>query len=215
MEDSAISSSIDENRIRLVIPPFMSRTLLLNTTKPMAQYLSRSPDFNVSIHVGNSLDGFTREVIEGRFELVYPSAFMASYLVKDHGFRPLLRTNESYHGVVFALERGPVSRIQDLRGKTIAMAGGVHGGSIMGIDMLLRAGLTVGEDIEIREVERYDTVILDVLGGKADAGAVPDNSLSMFSEPLLESLRIVAVSQLAASAVLLASPSSRYRSRHT
>lgn len=60
--------------IRLSIPPYMSREFFISTMKPLADYLSKSPSFEVSLQVGHSFESYAQAVVQGRFELMFEFA---------------------------------------------------------------------------------------------------------------------------------------------
>jgi phosphonate transport system substrate-binding protein len=75
------------------------------------------------------------------------------------------------YGILFALRQNPVTRVDDLRGKTLALVAphSTSGGALQNA-MLAQHKLVAGQDVKVLWLGGHDAVAAAVKEGKADAG---------------------------------------------
>jgi phosphonate transport system substrate-binding protein len=100
-----------------------------------------------------------------------------------------------YHGVIFVREDSPLRSLSDLRGKTIVMVRATSAGSLFPLCELRHAGLLDGPGAtKITWVGTHDDAVLDVIDGKADAGAAKDSRIEQVQRERSVALRRLATS---------------------
>jgi phosphonate transport system substrate-binding protein len=176
----------------------------------IAAYLTSKLDRPVELVTVRSYCNVLDEFRENHIDAAFLGSLVTVLSVDQLQSRVLVRPETSdgqstYRGVIFVSETSPLKSLEDLAGRTIVMVP-TTAASLFPVAELVRRGMIHGHDEpKMVYVGTHDDTILEVLDGRADAGAVKDLRLAEFeranpskrfrrlamSEPVPESALVV------------------------
>ncbi|MBV0931899.1 phosphate/phosphite/phosphonate ABC transporter substrate-binding protein [Marinobacterium weihaiense] len=145
-------------------PTHLSGWFIFNT------WLQRQLDTGVHLELYDSFDAQREDIRNGKIDLIYANPYDASMLVRELGFKVLVRPrNRADETVIAARADDPRNCVEDLEpGVKIATTADpdVH---TMGMIMLESADLDK-DNVSFQEYDSYVLVAKALLNGQADAG---------------------------------------------
>ncbi|MFO8014723.1 MAG: phosphate/phosphite/phosphonate ABC transporter substrate-binding protein [Phycisphaerae bacterium] len=152
----------------------------------LASYIGRKLDRPVKVVTLNTYQAVLRDFQEKQVDAAFLGSLVAVLAVDrlDAGVlvKPLYPGDIStYHGVIFVPEVSPIRTVEDLAGRSIAMVKTTTAGELFPLYALMKRGILEGDDApETVWVGTHDAAILEVLGGRVDAGAAKNLRLDAY-----------------------------------
>lgn len=194
----------------LAIHPYLSSTELHKRFAPLAAQLGKELGRPVEILVSSTYESHVEAIGTGQVDVAFmgPAAYIK--LLDRYGKVPLLAvfettTGRTYKGVIFVKKGSPLNTMAQLRGKSFAF--GPTPSTMTNMVprfMLLEAGLDLKDLGPADFLTNHENIVLGVLTGRYDAGAVKDDIFYQY-EP--QGLTALAVSDPIADHVFVASSS--------
>ena len=156
--------------------------------RALADYIGEKLDRPVELVTASQYRGILLDLAENRVDAAFMGSLVTTLAVDRLGARILASPEldlevTTYRGVIFVPESSPVTRLEQLAGKSIAMTRATTGGSLYGVYELSRAGLLSRADApRMLWVGSHDDAIFEVADGRADAGCVKDLRLDYFQK---------------------------------
>ncbi|MBT4520473.1 MAG: PhnD/SsuA/transferrin family substrate-binding protein [Halieaceae bacterium] len=206
-EDTLAAGTKSQAALSIGIPRYTNPQLLVNRMRPLTDYLNRTLDFPVEHEIGAVGEGFLHQLRNDRFDLAFVDACEGLKLVDEFGFQ-IVTHNTSPTTVLFTYKTSEVRRVQDLTGKVVSA-------SLRGRDLAGSPAMQIFkrhefdpalENTRFQYHERQEGVVLEVLGKRSDAGFVRESFYRTLAEALLDTLYVIAVSQISEDALLVATP---------
>ncbi|MFI5378519.1 MAG: phosphate/phosphite/phosphonate ABC transporter substrate-binding protein [Tepidisphaerales bacterium] len=154
----------------------------------LMDYLSPRLGRKVEIVTLNHYEAVLKEFSEKRIDAAVLGSLVATLAMDRCGARPLARPQSqgvsTYCGVLFVRDDSPIRSLNDLGTGRIAMVKTTTAGSLFPLAELRRLGRqpTQLDDPRLTWVGTYDDVIMAVMTGTADVGAVKDVRLAAFAK---------------------------------
>jgi phosphonate transport system substrate-binding protein len=137
---------------------------------PFVERLSRDTGQEFRLKMYEKMAEFERDIWSGAPDFIFSSPFQTVVAHKEHGYAPLVRGGKNVAFGLFVRRDSPIRSIDDLNGKSISFVGNKNLCSIY-IRHLLGQNRNVSS--YTREYAGSTrNVIINVLLGKSDAGAV-------------------------------------------
>lgn len=152
----------------------------------LGQYLSTRMGMPVEIVTLNTYEAILSAMAEGQVEAAFVGSLVGALAVDRLDARPLVKPLlpgdvSSYCGVLFVAADSPIQTIDDLAGQTIAMVRTTTAGELFPLGVMHEHGLLRGARVpSVIWVGTHDDVILEVMTGRAAAGAVKNLRLDAF-----------------------------------
>jgi len=166
--------------LTLCVHPYLPASEIQKRFTPLASYLGRELGVPVYLHIAKNYDDHIRMIGENEMGLAFTGPVSYVRLVVSFGPQQLLGRLETngkpeFSGVVFVADKSPVHGLSDLVGKRFAF-GDIEStmSHIVPRHMLWKAGVTVDMLSRHSFLNSHDNVVLGVLMGDFDAGAVMD-----------------------------------------
>jgi phosphonate transport system substrate-binding protein len=162
----------------LGVHPFLSAPEVQRRFAPLADYLKSRMGRPVVVRVGGSYEDHERFVGRDAVDIAYVGPAPYVHIVAAYGRKPLLARVEragkpELAGVIFVRRDSPIQRLSDLRGKHFAFgAPDSTMGAIVPRYFLRQNGIELTDLGPVSNVQSHENVVLGVLGGDFDAGAV-------------------------------------------
>lgn len=156
---------------------------------PLLAYLEKEAGISLQLRVMERTQKFESDFLAGVPDFVFLNPYHAVMAMKAQGYAPLLRGGALLNGILVVDRNGPIKRIADLDGKTIAFPSP----NAFGASLYMRALLAEKEKISITPVYvgTHQNVYRHVLLGQVMAGGGVGATLE--KEPSAVQSRLVAL----------------------
>jgi len=189
--DIAVADSSRPGRdLTLGVFPYWRPSQLATRLAPLARALESISGKRVLFHTARSFGGFMDRVDAGEYDIIFvqPLDFRSS---RAHGYLPLVRT-QNVEAQLYVLQDSPYRRVQDLRGRRVAMPPALSAMSKLGTAELRSAGLNPGRGVQIDYLPTHDACIRAVALGRDAACVTVGKVLEMISREQKVKLRSIA-----------------------
>lgn len=180
----------------LGVHPFLSTTELHKRFTPLAEYLGRELGRPVEIRVNSSYESHVESIGTGQVDLAFmgPAAYVK--LIDKYGEIPLLAafettTGRTFTGIIFVKKGSPIKTLAQLKGKSFAFGPAPSTmTNLVPHYMLLEAGLDLQDLGSSEFLTNHENIVLGVLAGRYDAGAVKDDIFNQYEPQGLQALAV-------------------------
>jgi len=181
------AQTANPSRLRVALLPDENAATLIQNAQPLKAYLERTLKKDIEIVVTTDYSSMIEATRFGRIEVAYFGPF--SYvLAKSRApeIEPFAvgveRGAPTYNSVLIATAGGPVSRLEDIRGKPFAYGDQASTSSHLAprAHLLKKVGLEGGRDYQPVHLGTHDAVARAVQAGQVPAGAL--------SKPIFDNL---------------------------
>ena len=150
-----------------VVPQFTPVDIGLRWS-PLLAYLKKETGINLQLRVMERIPKFEADFLAGIPDFVFLNPYHQVMAMKAHGYEPLARGGDMLNGILVVDLEGPIKRLADLNGKTLAFPSP----NAFGASLYMRALLAEKEGISITPtyVGTHQNVYRHVLLGEAAAG---------------------------------------------
>lgn len=176
--------AVGQPAVNVGVVPYMSARVLVNSYEPMRHYLERVLGRPVHIYTANGFRQFFLNAQEGDYDLVISAAHFARLLQKENKFIPLVRYSKGGRGLVMVPRNGSLKTPQDLKGKIVAVPDKLSLASIVCMTYLNDKGLKAGTDFKLLSVPSFESAILALREGDAQAAVSAPGALVQMKKEL-------------------------------
>jgi phosphonate transport system substrate-binding protein len=176
--------------LKLAVHPYASTLALINTHRPLQQYLEKTLQRPVEFYTAANYDAFVASLMAGEYDIVLcPPHFAVLAAEKD--YVPLFHFQTRLEPLLTVRLDSPLRGPADMRGKRIAMADPTAFIRIVIVRWLADHGLKAGQDYQIVERPTHVGAITAVAMGEADAGVTTTTALKQVSPDVQAQLRTI------------------------
>ena len=178
----------------LAVHPYLAPTELVNRFTPLADQLARTVGVPINVRIGRSYAEHIDAIGSGSVDLAYIGPVAYVRLVAKHGKKPLLARQEvngkaSLRGMIFVRQDSPVRELAQLKGKRFAFGDPDSTMSYVVPKYLLQKAGVAETALGHRSfLGAHKNVVLAVLAGDYDAGAVKEEVFLEFSKKGIRAL---------------------------
>lgn len=180
--------------LRLAVHPYASTLALINTHRPLQQYLGDKLGRPVEFYTAPSFDGFIDTLMSGGYDIVISPPHFAVMAMEKH-YVPLVRYKTMLEPLLLVRANSALKLPEDFRGKRIAMADRTAFIRLVTVKWLADHGLTAGRDYEIVERPTHGATIAATAAGEVDAGLATITALKQLPPDLQQQVRVIATGQ--------------------
>lgn len=186
--------------------PNMSARVMVDTYQPLADYLGGALERPVNLESATDFITFHQRTLDHEYGLLLTAPHLAWLAWKEGGYRPVLTYREPVKGLIVVRSDGPCRKIQDLKGKTIAMPDPLAVVTIRMEKILGKAGLRFGRELTAIEAGSHTNAATLVVQGQADSAVVGKLPFMRLPKELKDRLRPIAETPALTSQVYLVHP---------
>jgi len=162
--------------LKLAVHPYASTLALINTHRPLQQYLEKALQRPVEFFTAPNFDSFVTSLMAGEYDIALcPPHFAVLAAEKDYA--PLFHFQTRLEPLLAVRKDSRLRSAADMRGKRIAMADRTAFIRIVMVRWLADNGLKAAEDYQIYERPTHVGSITAVAMGEADAGLTTTTAL--------------------------------------
>jgi phosphonate transport system substrate-binding protein len=178
--------------LEIGIAPFLPVQTLIKNYRPMQLYLERRLRVPVTFVTAPDYKTFNERTLRHEYPLIITVANSAYLAYADAGYVPLLRPVVYTRPVLVVRKGQTLARIEDLRGKTVAMPDVLAVVSMQGMQMLREAGLDPGQDVMVKNLPNHAAAVNYVIAGEMFAAIVSDRALAQMLPEVRAAVRVAA-----------------------
>ena len=183
-----------EEPLTLTVHPYLPVKEIMARFTPLADYLGKEIGRPVSVRVGRDYDEHIVHVGKDRADIAFMGPASYVTLVAKYGKKPILarleiRGQPLFQGHFIVRQDSPLKTLADLKGKRFAFGDRDSTMShLVPQYMLEKAGVPLDKLAYYKFLGSHNNVVLAVLSGDFDAGAVKDEVFDKFAPQGLRSL---------------------------
>lgn len=176
------------------VHPFKPATQVVETFTPLANYLSTKIGVNVVVEVAQDYQTHIERVGSDLLDLAYMGPAPYVQLTKRYGLKRLLARqaingHPNFHGKIVVRRDSAIQALSDLRGRRFMFGDSSSTmAHLVPRFMLNQAGLTVEDFSLVGHVNDHVNIVLAVLAGEYDAGAVKEDVFFAYEAKGLRSI---------------------------
>ena len=150
------------------ITPQFEKRKLYAIWKPIIDELKKKTGLSFKLITSLKINEFEKEYMAERLDFAYLNPYLIVRGGKPGAYLPLVRDNKPHHGIVVVRKDGPISKISDLEGKTVAFPTP----NAIGATLMTRSELErlFGVRVVPLYVKSHSSVYLHVARGLTAAG---------------------------------------------
>lgn len=149
------------------VVPQQSPARLAQMWTPFLQYLSARTGLRLEFETAPNIPAFERRLAAGRYPIAYMNPYHYVVFHRHPGYQVFAHPAGKLRGILVVARDGPIRRLEDLRGRTVAFpAPAAFAASVVPRAWLKKRGIR----IKPRYVFSHDSVYLAVAAGLYPAG---------------------------------------------
>lgn len=180
--------------LRLAVHPYASTLALINTYRPLQQYLTARLERPVEFYTAPNFEGFVDALLSGGYDIAISPPHFA-VMAMDKYYLPLVHYQLRLEPLLVVHRDSAIRKVEDFRGKRIAMADKTAFIRLVVIKWLADNGLDAGRDYQIVERPSHGATVSAMLAGEADAGLATASALKQLPADIQQQVRLVNTGQ--------------------
>jgi len=179
-------AAADQTALHIGLVPERDIFQLRKRYLALTRYLDKRLGRPVDVVTVNTYQAVLQDFAEKKIDAAFLGSLVAVLTVDRLGAHVLVKPVDeagvsTYRGVIFVRQDSPIRKIEDLAGHSIAMVKTTYAGDLFPIWEMHRTDINHWAAAPRKVwVGTHDEVILETLGGRADAGAVKNLRLDAF-----------------------------------
>lgn len=185
----AVAAHADQTVYSFSVAPQFERRMLFGIWQPILEELTKQTGLHFDLVTSLSVGEYDSDVAKGAYDFVYINPYLMPLIEKSPGYVPLVRDGKALHGILVVRKDSPVQRVEELRGRVLA----VPSMTALGASLLLRAELDRQFGVRMTPViaKTHSSVFLHVINGLAEAGGSVQKALAEQDPRVQDTLRIL------------------------
>jgi len=177
--------------LELGVAPFLpARTLVLNY-QPMRAFLEQKLKQPVLFVTAPDYKTFYERTQRREYPIIITIANAAYLASAEAGYVPMLRPAVDTCPVLVVPKNSSLARVQDLRGKTVALPDPLAIIAMQGVQMLRESGFDPDKDVHLIHLPNHSAAVNHVITGEAAAAIISDRALLQMPTATQQSVRVV------------------------
>lgn len=184
------SSAADRPVYTVGVVPQFEASKLHSIWQPILNRLEQETGFRFRLRGSPSIPEFEKEFVEGNFDFVYMNPYHLIIANELAGYVPLVRDHgRQLYGVLVVKKDSSLDTPQDLLDKQVAFPSP----NALGASLQMRQELhdLFSIDVKPRYVKTHDSVYLNVLLGKTEAGGGVQKTLNQQPQEYQDALKVI------------------------
>lgn len=159
--------------LNLGVFPYLSPTQMVEQLEPLRQYIETTLRQPVALASAPDFLSFVQRTQQGEYDLVVTAPHMGRLAQKRDGWQVVAMSGQQTATAVLVRKDSGIARLEDLRGKRLAVGSWRSVTYLLAEEALAKRGLKLGRDVTVIETATFSNVVQSVLVGDAEAGATP------------------------------------------
>jgi phosphonate transport system substrate-binding protein len=200
------TSAAGKKEYLLGVFPYLAPRELEKMYSPVAADYSQAIDATVLFRTNTSYKSFMENLDKQRYDIVFVQPFDYVAIADKHGYRPLATRSKPLPAIFVVKPDSGVTRVEDLRGKTIALPPEVAAISYLIKNHLSEKGIDPEKDVTIKHFDSHGSCMRNVLIGTVDACGTAPPALRFFQSKMHTELKVIAKTKLIPNSIFAVHP---------
>lgn len=180
----------DEAPLRLAVHPYASTLALINTYRPLQNYLATRLERPVEFYTAPNFESFVDTLLAGGYDIAISPPHFA-VMASEKYYVPILHFRTQLEPLLVVRTDSPLHNAEDFRGKRIAMADRSAFIRLVVVKWLADHGLEQPRDYQIVERSNHGASISAAVMGEVDAGLATITAIRQLPADLQQQVRAI------------------------
>ena len=176
------------------------------TYEPVRAYLEAQLREPVLLITAPDYATFIRRTQDREYRYVVTASHFARLAEAEAGYRPMVKVKRQLRAILLTSTDSGIQHVSDLRGKIVSTPDPFAIISMLGIEMLEKAGLVVGKTVTVQPFASFNSAMLAVDNGEAAAAVSAATALKQMPASVRAHLEVIAESEAVPHNFFMASP---------
>ena len=181
-----------ERTLVLGILPYLNAHKLYRIYLPVKRYLEQQTGRPVSLATAPGYRSFLQRTERGDYDIVVTAPHFAALAETVSRFRRIGKAQPRLRGELVVRNGGGIERVEDLRGRVVALPDRLAIISLLGEALLQAHGLRPGQGVQLRHTRAVRQPLLLLSRGQADGAVTVAGTLDEMPRHLQTRLRVLA-----------------------
>lgn len=177
--------------LELGVAPFLPARTIVQNYQPMRAYLEQHLKEPVMFVTAPDYKTFYERTQRREYPIIITVANAAYLAYAESGYVPMLRPVIDTRPVLVVPKNSNLTRVQNLRGKTVALPDPLAIIAMQGAQMLRESGLDPGKDVNLKHLPNHSAAVNHVISGEAAAAIVSNRALLQMPAATQEGVRVI------------------------
>ena len=191
--------------LRIGIIPYLTPSILINLFQPIRQHLEMELGQSVELYTAPDVRSFAKRTLKPDFDILITAAHQARLAQIEGGYLPGVRFNGPLHASILVANESPNIRLEDLKGRRIAITDRSILVNIATLKILADRGIAE-QDLTFIPVNSQNSAILSVARHEADAAIIAHFALDQSPAEQRNAVRAIYQSVALPNVMLMLSP---------
>lgn len=161
------------NSLVLGVFPYLSPNQMMEQLLPLCKRMEEAIGKKITMVSAPDFISYVERTAKGEYDLVLTAPHMGRLAEKRDGWQRVVQSGQKTATVLLVRQESTVQRLEDLRGKKMAVGNRKSVTYLLAEEALAQKGITLGKDVEVLETATFSNVVQSVFLGEVDAGATP------------------------------------------
>lgn len=185
-------AAVQETPFLLGVLPNVSARVILANYQPVRSYFERELKRSVEIVTAADLRTFSEATLRGEYHMIVTAANLGRLAQLDGKWEPVAIYEPAIPALLIAGSDNANSSVEQLRGKTLAVANPQSLVVLRGLQWLREQGLQEGRDFKMLRASNDDSLGSMIRSGEAPMAMMSMGEFRQIDEDVRKSLKIVA-----------------------
>lgn len=176
--------------LRMALIPYLSPNVLVPLFQPLARHFEKDMGRPVELFSAPTIRSHVERILKPDFDIIFSAPHMGRLAQLDAGYVPIGSFERPLKGVITVRKDGPIQKIQQLKGRTIAINDRLVLNSILTLQELAARGIKLS-DLKLVSAASQNSAILSVIAGNVDAAIIVNFALGQVSKDQLQQVRVL------------------------
>jgi phosphonate transport system substrate-binding protein len=183
-----------DDAIEFGVLPALSTRTILNTYKPVREYVEERIAHPVTLVTAPNYRTFLERTQNGEYRFVVTAPHYARLAQTEAGYIPLVRVTRELRSIFVVHKDSKIQSLEDLRNKRLSTPDATAMLTLLGRKYLRDNKLVPDVDIKTRAYTSVNSSVLAVINADSDAAITAQTALNQMPENVRNNLRVIATS---------------------
>jgi phosphonate transport system substrate-binding protein len=198
--------AMDNTPLVFGVFPNLTAKQIVETYRPLADLLEKRLKRPVVVYSARDFRTFVERTRQGEYDILLTAPHLAWLARQDAGYQPLLKYAQPVRGLLVVKTTSPLGDIDQLRGRTVAVADPVAVVVLAMQAQLAASGLLHGQDYRTVDSGTHSNAVMQVINGRTDAAVVGLHPYALMPPESRRQLRVLAETASLSSLMYLTHP---------
>ena len=170
---SSVTATQKSKPLILGVFPYISANQMVAQLSPLVERMEEAVGRDIIMVSAPNFMSYMERTTRGEYDLVVTAPHMGRLSQKRDGWQLVVMSSQQTATLLLVRKDSGIERIEDLRGKKMAVGNWRSVTYQMAEKALAAKGLTLGKDVKVVETATFSNVVQSVFLGEVGVGATP------------------------------------------